>query len=251
MAIPAHGARHPASLPLRRGKSDRVSRPVGAVLWAIAVLGTGRGGELRQPGHGQHHPAGPARKPNLEGSGGGVQRRLLGEPHRARGRGDPIGCRDQGRRRQHRGELAGQMAAGEAATLIAWTAASSELATSLGIGAEFYLTYQAIACGNPEAAGLLFTGFTLTGQSLVQNGLRRAADRVSRGILSVQSDLGPNLNSEGEILYRFSDAQGKIWYTLGRVKKPHLWRAPRFSPLPRKRFKQLWGAHPDRMITFE
>ena len=67
---------------------------------------------------------------------------------------------------------------GEATTLIATTLASSSFLQAIGIGGEAYLTYQAEACGNEDAAAILISGFLLTGQSLVQNGLQRGVSRI-------------------------------------------------------------------------
>ena len=74
---------------------------------------------------------------------------------------------------------------GEATTLIATTLASSSFLQAIGIGGEAYLTYQAVACGNEDAAAILISGFLLTGQSLVQNGLQRAFSRVASELNAV------------------------------------------------------------------
>ena len=74
--------------------------------------------------------------------------------------------------------IVGAKTFGEATTLIATTLASSSFLEALGIGGELYLTYQAVVCGNEDAAAVLISGFLLTGQSLVQNGLQRGVTRI-------------------------------------------------------------------------
>jgi hypothetical protein len=70
--------------------------------------------------------------------------------------------------------LAGSLTLGEAATLIGYVAATSEFAVDLAIGTEAYLIYQAVICGNQDAAAALWAGYFLTGESALARGLARA-----------------------------------------------------------------------------
>jgi len=79
---------------------------------------------------------------------------------------------------------------GTSAQGIVYSALTSEFALNAGIAAELYLTYQAVACMDENAVGILTSGWFITGQSLVQNGLQRAFSKIInqfRGIGQSQS----------------------------------------------------------------